>query len=247
MGAGVKPEIKIFDTIEAQNQATAAAIIKLIAHTLSDNTTFSLVLAGGNTPRQLYEVICAQHRRSVAWKKVRFYLGDERYVPHDHRQSNFRMIRESLLSKLPVPSENIFPMPINYTVIADAARAYESILRSHFNSDWPQFDLALLGLGADCHTASLFPGSPVLAEQTRWVAAATADKEPRQRLTLTLPAINHAKNIFFVVDGSEKAAAVKKALAADAEPICPAAMVRPESGLTTWWLDKMAAADLTMP
>ncbi len=138
------------------------------------------------------------------WERVHLFWGDERYVPHDDPASNYRMARESLIAHVPIPAENVHPMPTDLPQPEKAAEAYEAELRRFFGTGAPGFDLQLLGLGVEGHTASLFPGSPALEEKERWVAAVVAPAKPPQRLTLTLPVLNQGRNTLFLVTGADK-------------------------------------------
>ncbi len=151
------------------------------------------------------------------------------------------MVREALLDHVPIPPENVHPMPTEYPQPEVAAAAYESVLGNYFSRPWPRFDLVLLGIGADGHTASLFPGSPVLAERERWVVAAQAPADPPRRLTLTFPVLNQAAQVHFLVAGAEKAEAVRCVLSKPSKPAnCPAGAVHPVNGVLVWWIDQEA-------
>ena len=170
------------------------------------------------------------------------FWGDERYVSPDDPDSNYRMARETLLDHVPCPAANVHPMPTHFPSPADAARDYERTLRNYFGNDSSHFDLILLGLGEEGHTASLFPGSPALEEQTRWVVAVKAPAAPPLRLTLTLPALTRAANIYVLVTGSTKARALHDVLTGVPEPDThPAAGVRFTEGRVIWWVDREAA------
>jgi 6-phosphogluconolactonase len=235
--------LRVFDSIDLLNQELAASIAELIKKSLDHKDHFDLVLAGGNSPRALYKFLAQNYRDKIPWAKIRFYWSDERYVPPNDPQSNYVMARVALLDQIPINPSNIFPMPTNYADPIDAAVAYEKALRSQYDSERPQFDLTLLGLGEDCHVASLFPSAPNLAEQNRWVVASTSPKEPFQRLSLTLPAINASNNIYFLVTGENKAEPLKQVLSKDSIKIedCPARGVNPSNGEAMWWVDKAAA------
>lgn len=199
---------------------------------------FTLVLAGGSTPKQLYQLLAAPpFADTFPWSQTHFFWGDERCVPPGHPHSNYRMAQETLFNQLPVPPANIHRMAGDMDP-ATAALAYEGLLRSFFapgacsieSADFPCFDLILLGLGPDGHTASLFPDSPALAEQTRWVVATPPPPlEPRvPRLTLTLPVLNHAASVVFLISGPEKKTLADAILAGqEAAELPPAARVRP--------------------
>ncbi|MGH7752826.1 MAG: 6-phosphogluconolactonase, partial [Gemmatimonadales bacterium] len=177
-----------------------------------------------------------------------FFWGDERYVPPDDPRSNCRMAKEAWLDRIAVPPENVHPMPTNFLDPDEAARRYETTLRRHFPAPWPRFDLILLGMGADGHTASLFPRSPALEERERWVVSVRAPVEPSVRLTLTLPVINQAAAVWFLVSGEDKAEALRKVLTDEAAVEAPpAARVRPVQGALIWWVDSPAAALLLEP
>ncbi len=238
-----QPQVKIFSDLESLSRAVAQNIVERIGTRVAAGENFSLVLSGGNTPRALYEILGTQFNSLVPWGKVLLFWGDERYVPHNDPQSNYRMAEETLLGKIPIPPENLYPMPTNFAEPQEAAQEYERVLRAAFPSPWPRFDLVLLGLGDNGHTASLFPHSPELGETQRWVVATETGGKPAARLTLTLPALNHASEINFLVSGAGKARVIREAIAGNPPAgSCPAAMVRPEQGKIFWWLDESAAA-----
>ncbi len=198
----------VFADVNEFSLRAAEAAVRTINESVQSNGSFSLALAGGNTPRTLYRLLSSQFRDRIPWTKVQVFWGDERYVPLDDPRSNYRMARESLLDAVPCPAENVHPMPTELRDPDVAARDYEKTLRGYFSKDWPRFDLVLLGIGEEGHTASLFPGSPALEETRRGVVAVKAPVEPPQRLTLTLPALTHAANVYFLVSGSNKAQAL---------------------------------------
>ena len=224
--------------------AAAREVAQVLAAAARAHGSASMALAGGSTPRGLYRGLALDHRNDIDWDRVHVYWGDERNVPHDDERSNYRMARESLLDHVPVHQERVHPMPTVLGEPSEAAAEYERTLRSHFDTEWPQFDLVLLGIGDDGHTASLFPRSPALDEASRWVVATTAPVEPRGRLTLTLPALTHARAIFVVVAGSSKADALRCALADGPDPGCPASLIRTAHTPVVWWADAEAAANL---
>ena len=204
-----------------------------------DGPRFRLALSGGSSPRLLYEELS---RRDIDWGKVAFFWIDERFVPPDNPDSNFRMARETLLSQLPARAENIHPIPTDGEPDA-AAWAYENTLRQAYGADSldparPLFDLVLLGLGADGHICSLLPGSPVLEERQRWVAP-VAQGRPEVRITLTYPCVQSSRITAFLVTGKDKAPAVKAVRAGDES--LPGGRLRPEGELV-WLLDREAAS-----
>jgi 6-phosphogluconolactonase len=201
------------------------------------------VLSGGSTPRTLHGLLASDFRDQIPWADVHVFWGDERYVSPDDPDSNYRMARETLLDHVPCPAGNIHPMPTHFPSPDAAAREYEKTLRTYFGTEWPHFDLLLLGLGEEGHTASLFPGSPALEERTRWVVAVKAPADPSLRLTLTLPALTRAANIYVLVTGSKKASALHHVLTDGTDAnIYPAAGVRLTPGTLIWWIDREAAA-----
>jgi 6-phosphogluconolactonase len=195
----------------------------------------TIALTGGGTPRGLYALLASEYRERIDWSRVQLFLGDERYVPVDSKESNYRMIRETLLSGAPVPSGNIHPIPTYLPDPASAARLYEATLRDYHEGEWPAFDLVLLGIGADGHVASLFPGNPALEVTDRWVTVVeNAPASTPTRISLTLPAINAARNVFFLVSGKEKQEIVSAVMSGGDYP---AARVAP-AGELVWFRDE---------
>ncbi len=304
---------------EALIEQVAHALVQAVQQTLSRQERFRIALSGGSTPRALYErLACPDFREAVDWTRVRFFWGDERYVPHDHPQSNFRMAFEAWLGHLSLPEGCLFPMPTDCADPNECARQYEATLRMEFfdftsppnplsvNGEgerpasppsllaergdggerfsdalthpsplspeasgeggskplpspaalgeglgvrayenpslraekFPTFDLILLGMGDDGHTASLFPSDPALNEGMRWVMPATAPFEPHQRLTLTLPVLNNAHRVWFLVVGQNKQTMLQRVF--NGEPL-PAGLVQPAQGELIWWLDETLA------
>jgi 6-phosphogluconolactonase len=203
---------------------------------------FRVSLSGGSTPKILYRLLTSdEFSGRFPWRRVVWYWGDERFVPYDHPDSNYRMVRESMLAKAPVPPENIYPIPTDGSP-EDAARRYERTLQEAYggtilDAARPLFDVTLLGLGADGHTASLLPGEPVLLERQRWVAAVSHGR-PETRITMTYPAIDSSRRVAFLVTGREKAAILRAIRAGGSET--PASRVRPVGDLI-WFADQAAA------
>ncbi|HVS10306.1 MAG TPA: 6-phosphogluconolactonase [Planctomycetota bacterium] len=210
--------------------------------------TFRVALSGGSTPRRLYELLAelpaGEAPPAVPWSKVHFFWGDERLVPPDHEASNYRMAREALLSRLELAPEQVHRVPTELEP-ERCAQAYEQTLLRAFEGH-VRFDLLLLGIGADGHTASLFPGSPALEERERLVAAVRAPGGGPDRVTLTLPAFETARCGFFLASGAEKAEAVRAALGGGDSPP-PAGRVRLREGRLVWLLDRAAASRLPAP
>jgi 6-phosphogluconolactonase len=205
----------------------------------------TLVLSGGSTPRALYAVLASEYRDRIPWHAMHVYWGDERYVPATDPASNYRMARECLLDQVPCPAANVHAMPTHLASPADAAAEYESTLKARFAGARPEFDVLLLGVGADGHTASLFPGSPALDERDRWVLAVDAPAESPRRLTLTLPALLHAKTICVLAAGADKAEPLHLALDTPIDPHrWPVSALRRAEGPVIWFCDRNAAARL---
>ena len=206
---------------------------------------FTVALSGGSTPRSLYEVLAdpdEPFRELVPWSNTHFFWSDERHVPPDHPESNYRMAHESMLSHVPVPKDNIHRIHGENPDAAAAAQVYEETIKEVTDPLVPQLDLILLGLGNDGHTASIFPGSEVLNETTRLVAAPWVEQLKTYRITMTLPLINRATSVLFLVSGSEKAEIVREVLQGPRR--YPAQEVKPGSGELWWMLDKDAGSRL---
>ena len=205
---------------------------------------FRVSLSGGSTPKTLYGLLASDDfRKRFPWPKVEWYWGDERFVPYDHPESNYRMTREAMLSKAPVPPENIHPVPPpSAGTVEQAAEIYERELQqaygaTTFDPARPLFDITLLGLGPDGHTASLLPGEPVLEERKRWVAAVSHGR-PEVRITMTYPPIESSRHVAFLVAGEEKVE-ILAAIRAGGSQV-PAARLRP-IGELVWFADRAAA------
>ena len=240
----MKPKVFVYPDLEALSRVAAEEMVKVAQAAIEHRGRFSLVLSGGSTPRPLYRLLAKEQDR-IRWDRVDLFWGDERHVSPDDPRSNYRMARETLLDHVPIPAENIHPMPTDRPDPDETARDYQALLKDHFPKDWPRFDLVLLGMGADGHIASLFPGSSALDEKDRWVLAVRAPVEPPRRLTLTLPVFNHSSLIFVLVAGKVKAGALHRALAGPRDPkTSPAVGVQPAEGSVIWWTDEAAATFL---
>ncbi len=238
-----RTKLCVLATPDAVALAAKDLVVSIISNTES-NRPVHLVLAGGSTPARLYRLLVAADMPS--WNHVHFWFGDERTVPPDHDESNFKMAHTTLLSGLDVPSSNIHRMRGEDPPEA-AAAAYQAEIEQHVPLDpngMPRFDLVLLGLGDDGHTASLFPGTEALAESERIVVSNEVPQQDTVRITLTDPAINAASNILFLVTGSGKAAALASVFeGGDSAP--PASLIRPVHGQLRWYVDEAAAANIS--
>ena len=242
-------EVRRLTTPQDLFQAAAEEVLRTATDAVSQRGRCTIALSGGSTPRNLYTLIAANASPSLPWDKIFFFWGDERHVPPDDPDSNYRMARESLLSKVPIPSANIFPIPAGNPDASTAAEAYEQALRKFFAlaaDDFPRFDLILLGLGPDGHTASLFPETAALQEQSRLVLANWVEKLKTFRITLTLPVLNAARAVAFLVSGTDKAAVLREVLEGNAPgEKYPSKLVRPSDGKLIWFVDRAAASDLS--
>lgn len=238
-------EISQFDHLDALNKECAGLIVTQARKAIKQRGGFSLALSGGTTPKSLYTLLgTPEISRQIDWQKVHFFWGDERCVPPDHPASNYKMVQDSLLSKIPIHPSHIYRMKGELEPW-EGAENYEKVLRgvsllwkpSGPDKKMPVFDLFLLGLGNDGHTASMFPGTNVLTEKNRFVCAVPSpDAEPAvPRLTLTIPAINNARQVWFIAAGPRKKALADKILSQDSAQAYPAAQIKPQ-GTLQWFL-----------
>ena len=235
--------IRICDDLEALSHATAELFTAEARQAVKDRGRFCVALAGGGTPHRTYELLAQQPFRDlVPWQNTHIFWGDERCVPADDPRNNARMACQALLDHVPVPFEQVHPMICNGSP-RDAAAEYEALLLGFFAAGRPQFDLVLLGLGENGHTASLFPNTPAVDEQQRWVAEVYVAEEGLHRLSLTAPAINQAALVIFLVSGYAKAPILRKVLeeTQDLGGI-PAKMIKPVDGGLLWLVDRDAAS-----
>ena len=241
-----RPRVQVFDDAEAVARGAAERFVELGQAAIDARGCFSVGLAGGSTPKRTYELLASEaYREQLNWSKVHIFFGDERCVPPDHSESNYRMANEALISRVSIPPPNVHRINGLGDAVANAS-LYEDELRTFFNpASWPRFDLVLLGMGDDGHTASLFPGTKALAERQAWVVANWVEKFGAFRITLTAPAINHAANIAFLVTGATKAERLLEVLrgALDPEKL-PSQLIQPLDGSLFWLVDKAAAGRL---
>ncbi len=243
-------EIEVFADKGALIREEAERIVTLAGAATAARGRCLVALSGGSTPKPLYELLAtAPYARRIDWSRMHLFWGDERCVPPDHPDSNYRMTREALLDKVPIPSENVHRIH-GEEAPETAAAAYEQTLRTFFgNGEKParSFDLVLLGMGPDGHTASIFPGTAATTEQRRWAMAVHVEK-PRAmwRVTLTPMVLNAAADVTFLVAGADKAARLVEVLRDEhkRQPLLPAQLVAPTGGALHWLIDGAAAAAL---
>ncbi len=246
--------VEVYPDAVSLARAAVEHFVALAAEAISTRGRFAVALAGGSTPRATYRLLAAdEFAARVDWRHVHVFWGDERCVPPDHPDSNYRMARQTLLDAVPLPADNVHRIQGEMEPTRAAAQ-YERTLRAFFsssaggrdagNEETPaRFDLVLLGMGGDGHTASLFPGTMAIGEQTRWVVAHHVEKLSAWRVTLTPVAINAAANVTFLVSGAGKAERLQQVLAGPYRPdVLPAQIVRPGRGRLRWLVDAAAAA-----
>lgn len=242
-------ELRRLATPQDLFQAAADEVILAASEAIQQRGRFTIALSGGSTPRSLYTLIAANASASLPWDKVLFFWGDERHVPPTDSDSNYRMAFETILSKLPVPAANIFRVPAENPDASAAAEAYELTLRKSFSLgpvEVPRFDLILLGMGPDGHAASLFPETAALQEKSRLVVANWVEKLHASRITLTLPVLNAARRVAFLVSGADKATVLHEVLEGKAPgEKYPSKLVRPSEGKLIWFVDRAAASELS--
>ena len=247
----MKPEIRTHSSLEDLSRAAAECICEIAEEAIKERGIFTLVLSGGTTPRLLYEELAKEPYASrVDWQHTYLFWGDERCVPSDNPDSNFSLALQTLISKVDVPPSNIHRIPAATGSPKPVAAEYETTLREFFqatagsdpSTSFPSFDLVLLGIGGDGHTASLFPGDAALEERTSWVVAVegSSASPPVPRITLTFPVINEAKCVLFLVSGSNKLKVLQEILNNPHTATYPAAHVQP-SGNLLWFIDEWLA------
>ena len=239
--------------VAAAAQGAAGRIAEIIAERAGAGKECFVALCGGTTPGQLYRRLADPPlAEKVAWDKVQIFFGDERDVPQDHVENNYRLVTKTLLDHVPIPLAHVHPMPADCRDLTAAAEQYENLIRRLVpagETDLPVFDLILLGMGADGHTASLYPDTPALAERNRLVAAQFVPVIGRNRMTFTFPLINAARNVIFFVTGADKAQAVAAVLSDDDQlrTRYPAGGVRPSNGQLAFVLDSAAGRNIRTP
>jgi 6-phosphogluconolactonase len=242
-------DLRRLNTPQELFQAAAEEVAGAATEAVEQRGQFTIALSGGSTPRNLYTLIAANAASALPWAKMFFFWGDERHVPPTDSESNYRMAQETLLSKVPIPSANVFRVPSENPDAREVAESYEQTLRKFFHAEaggFPRFDLILLGMGPDGHTASLFPESAALQEKSRLVVANWVEKLKASRITFTLPLLNAARRVAFLVSGTDKAAVLREVLQGKAPgEKYPSKLVRPSDGKLIWFVDRAAASELS--
>jgi 6-phosphogluconolactonase len=242
-------EIRILTTPQELFEAAAEEVLRAAQDAVAQRGRFTIALSGGSTPKSLFNLLATNARNVFPWDLTFFFWGDERHVPPTDPDSNYRMAEEAMLSKIPVPAGNVFRVPAENPDAAAAAEAYEQTLQKFFQlkpGQVPVFDLILLGMGPDGHTTSLFPGTAGLHEKSKLVIANWVDKLKASRLTLTLPVLNAARCVVFLVSGTDKAPVLRAVLEEDVPgEQYPSKLVRPSNGKLVWLVDRAAASALS--
>jgi len=244
-------EVRILADGAAIARRAAQKFVEAAAAAVNEKGSFSVALAGGSTPKALYALLVNDPslRAQVPWDKMQVFFGDERHVAPNDPDSNFRMATEAMISKSPLKPAQVTRIKGDYPDAEQAAREYEQAIRSHFqlpNEKFPRFDLVLLGMGSEGHTASLFPGTKALHEKERIAVSNWVGKLLSDRITLTAPAINNAAHVIFMVAGADKAPALTAVLERVYEPDqLPAQLIQPANGTLLWLVDTAAGALLT--
>jgi len=244
-----RPRLSIFSTPTLLSQAAAELVVRVVNETLETQDRVALCLSGGSTPREFYSLLaCEPYCRQIPWDKVHIFWGDERYIPLSEPDNHYRMAMDLFLSKVQIPSKNIHRMAVEISDPDEVAKQYESDLKIFFEvlgESMPQFDLTFLGMGADGHTASLFPETTALEEDTRWVVSNFVPRRGLTRMTLTFQILNQSRNIVFLVSGSSKAEMLRTVLQGSQNTsLLPAQLICPESGHLMWFVDQDAGSQL---
>jgi 6-phosphogluconolactonase len=242
-------EIRTLTTPQELFATAAEEVVRTANEAVAERGRFTIALSGGSTPKNLYNLLATNARTALPWDRMFFFWGDERHVPPTDPDSNYRMADETMLSKIPVAAGNVFRIAAENPDAAAAAEAYEQALRKFFAvgpGQFPRFDLILLGMGPDGHTASLFPGTAALQEKSRLVVANWVEKLKASRISLTLPVLNAAYCVTFLVSGTDKAAVLRTVLEENAPTEqYPSKLVKPSDGKLIWLLDRAAASALS--
>jgi len=239
-------QIRVFEDAEAISLAAAEQVVSMAKQAIAQRGVFHMALSGGSTPKRLYRHLASDaYIDQVDWRRIHIYFGDERSVPPADGDSNYRMACEAMLDHLPIPAEQVHRMAGEREDLAQSAREYGELLQRNLPADqgWPVFDLVLLGMGDDGHTASLFPGTTALNEQDAPVVAVQVPQLDTWRITLSYPVINHARQVLLLVAGGSKAGRLLEVLVTAAPGSYPVQGVAP-TGELLWYLDRAASAKL---
>jgi 6-phosphogluconolactonase len=237
---------RVFDTPVDLSDMAAQELLSRANSAIKDHGRFSIALSGGSTPKGLFTLLASGKFPSFPWNNTFLFWGDERYVPADAPESNFRMTKETLISNVPIPLDNVFRIKTEISPADQCAADYEQTLKNFFNlkpGELPRFDLTLNGVGTEGHTASLFPGSPALEETKRLVVAPWIEKFKMFRISLTLPVFNHAACVLFLAAGKEKASILQEIFETPDDRL-PAQRIHPSHGELLWFIDRNAASSL---
>jgi len=244
----ILPGVRVCRDADAVAHAAARQFVEWAWQFIARDGKFTVALSGGHTPRELYRLLATpEYRAQVDWARVQLFWGDERPVPPDSPDSNYGMVRRELLLKAPIPPQNVHRMEAERSSIGRAAHDYEEVLREFLALDergFPRFHLILLGMGLDGHTASIFPGSRIPRQTSRWVSTPIVAKLGTRRMTLTLPVLDAAMRVLFLVVGPDKADILQRVLEGNADPPYPSQLVRPRDGTRHFIIDEAAASKL---
>lgn len=247
----IRPRVLVFPDAAAVAREAATRFVRLSRQFISSQGAFHAALAGGNTPREMYRLLAgSEFRGQVCWEQVHLFWGDERPVPPDHPDSNYGMAWKELISRIPIPPAKVHRMEAENADLGRAAEKYQETIRNFVACDsrgFPRFHLILLGLGPDGHTASLFPDSQVSQSTLRWVDAPFVEHLRARRITLTLPVLNAAHHLLFLVTGAEKAGMLRSVLEGTGRHPLPAQWVRPKDGELVFLTDAAAGRLVASP
>lgn len=237
-------KISVFRDEQELSTAASELIADLSRKSIEKKGRFVIALSGGKTPSTLYTLMAnLPYSKELQWKNIFIFWSDERCVPADDEQNNSHLAKKMLLDHVPIPTENIFPVQVQMPA-GKAAIQYEQMLKAFFKEDVPAFDLVLLGMGEDGHTASLFPNSPFLNQSTELVKAVSKPGDKIERITFTPVLINNAKHILILVTGKNKAAVLKEVLEKKSNKAYPVQLIGPKHGKLLWYVDAAAASKL---
>ncbi|MFZ0211245.1 MAG: 6-phosphogluconolactonase [Candidatus Acidiferrales bacterium] len=241
MDKGLNQCARIFPDIDSLSRGAIEECVRAANDAVSARGRCLIALSGGHTPERANRIWSGEYRDKMSWAKTHFFWGDERLVPAEDPKSNYHMARETLFKNVPVPPENIHPIPTTAGQPDEVAREYEQVLRTFLGETGPTFDVLFLGVGVEGHTASLFPESPALNEQKKWVVAVRAPVQPQGRISLTFPVLRRARATYFLVAGADKRGIVAtlRRNAPEETQKLPVAMLQPE-GEVIWFLDNAA-------